>query len=74
MDATGKKHPTGDACPTGPRLLALSVDQAAEFTGISRSTLYEQMRAGRLKYCKIGARRVILADDLREWLVSLRVS
>jgi hypothetical protein len=30
------------------------------------------MRDARLKFVKIGARRVILVDDLREWLVTLR--
>jgi hypothetical protein len=32
------------------------------------------MRTGGLKYIKIGARRVILVDDLRDWLLSLRVA
>lgn len=57
-----------------PDLLAVSVTQAAHATGISRSLLYEEMRAGRLKYAKLGARRVILVHDLRDWLLTLRVS
>jgi excisionase family DNA binding protein len=55
-----------------PDLLAVSVTQAADATGVSRSRLYEEMRAGRLKYAKLGARRLILVDDLREWLRWLR--
>jgi excisionase family DNA binding protein len=57
-----------------PERLAVSVNQAAEAAGISRSSLYEEMAAGRLKFAKVGARRVILVDDLREWLASLRVA
>jgi excisionase family DNA binding protein len=52
--------------------LAISVRQAARSAGVSRSILYEEMHNGRLKFVKIGARRVILVDDLREWLVTLR--
>ena len=53
MDATGHEYPTRDAYPTGNRdPLALSVEQAAESAGVSRSLLYEEMRVGRLKYTK----------------------
>ena len=75
MDATDHGHLTRDASPTANREpLALSVEQAAKAAGLSRASLYLEMRAGRLKYIKIRARRVILLDDVREWLVSLRVS
>ena len=57
-----------------PDPLAVSVNQAARSTGISRSRLYEEMRAGRLIYAKLGARRLILMDDLRDWLRVLRDS
>jgi hypothetical protein len=30
------------------------------------------MRCGELRYIKIGTRRVVLIDDLREWLLALR--
>jgi len=73
MDEAGHAHPTWDIYHN-PRPLALSVEQAAEAAGVSRSLLYQEMRAGRLKYVKIGARRVILVDDLRDWLLSLRVA
>jgi excisionase family DNA binding protein len=75
MDANGHENPTRDGYPTGNREpLALSVEQAAELAGVSRSLLYEEMRDSRLKYVKIGARRLILFHDLREWLLSHRVS
>jgi len=52
--------------------LAVSVSKAAAMAAISRSMIYEAMRAGGLQYLKIGSRRVILVDDLRGWLVALR--
>jgi excisionase family DNA binding protein len=52
--------------------LAVSVDKAAVAAGLGRSTLYEAIRAGDLRSAKIGARRVILLDDLRLWLFALR--
>jgi excisionase family DNA binding protein len=46
---------------TGDRL-AYSVDEAAAITGLSRDLLYDQMRAGRLAYLKVGRRRIITAS------------
>ena len=54
------------------RVLALSVSEAAKAAGVSRSVLYEVMRTGGLKFAKLGTRRLILVDDLHEWLVVLR--
>ena len=34
--------------------LAYSVDEAAAITGLSRDLLYDQMRAGKLAYLKVG--------------------
>jgi excisionase family DNA binding protein len=44
---------------TEPReRLAYSVDEAAAITGLSRDLLYDQMRAGKLAYLKVGRRRI----------------
>jgi excisionase family DNA binding protein len=54
-----------------PRLterLAYSVDEAAQITGLSRDLLYEQMRAGRLGYVKVGRRRIITRQHLDAFL------
>ena len=45
-----------------------SVDEAARFLGIRRAKLYLEMAAGRLRYLKIGRRRVIPWRALREYL------
>jgi excisionase family DNA binding protein len=48
--------------------LAYSVDEAAAIIGLSRDLLYDQMRAGRLAYLKIGRRRVITRQHLEAFL------
>jgi excisionase family DNA binding protein len=48
--------------------IAYSVDEVAEITGLSRDLLYDQMRAGRLGYIKIGRRRVITRQHLEAFL------
>jgi len=48
--------------------LAYSVDEAAKVTGLSRDLLYDQMRAGKLGYLKIGRRRIITREHLAAFL------
>lgn len=48
--------------------LAYSIKEAAQALGICRSTVYELMNSGEIKTFKIGQRRLISADFLREWL------
>ena len=59
---------TGSASlPAGARL-AYSVAEAAQATGLSRDLLYDEMRAGRLAYLKIGRRRIITRQQLDAFL------
>jgi excisionase family DNA binding protein len=54
---------------TEPReRLAYSVDEAAAITGLSRDLLYDQMRAGKLAYLKVGRRRIITRQHLEAFL------
>jgi excisionase family DNA binding protein len=48
--------------------LAYSVSEAAAITGLSRDLLYDQMRAGRLAYLKVGRRRIITRRHLQDFL------
>jgi excisionase family DNA binding protein len=48
--------------------LAYSVDEAARITGLSRDLLYDQMRTGKLAYCKVGRRRIITRQQLEAFL------
>ena len=53
--------------PPGGRL-AYSVDEAARLTGLSRDLLYDEMRRGNLTYVKVGRRRLITRQHLRQFL------
>ena len=54
---------------TEPReRLAYSLDEAAALTGLSRELLYDQMRAGKLSYIKVGRRRIITRQHLEAFL------
>lgn len=60
------RHPTAD---TPPRLY--TVVEASEITGVPASTLYDEMRAGRLKYMLPRGRsrgRRIEREWLDEWI------
>jgi excisionase family DNA binding protein len=48
--------------------LAYSVAEAALITGLSRDLLYDEMRAGRLQYLKVGRRRIITRQHLDAFL------
>ena len=48
--------------------LAYSVDEAARITGLSRDLLYDQMRTGKLRYLKVGRRRIITRQNLESFL------
>ncbi len=58
------------AAPQESRL-AYDVNEAARVSGLGRSTVYEEIGAGRLVARKVGKRTLILAADLNEWLNSL---
>jgi excisionase family DNA binding protein len=38
---------------------AIGIEQAVEFTGLSRAELYRRMDAGSLRFVKVGRRRLI---------------
>jgi excisionase family DNA binding protein len=52
---------------------ALSVDEAAKAAGVGRTTLFEEIRRGRITARKVGRRTIITTDDLDAWLKSLPV-
>jgi excisionase family DNA binding protein len=51
----------------------LSVFEACAVAGIGRTKLYEAIATGALVARKFGKRRIILRDDLRQFLNSLPV-
>jgi excisionase family DNA binding protein len=57
-----------------PSALAYSIPTAAARIGISRSGLYELIRAGEIPIIKIGARSLVGDHDLRAFLERRRVA
>ena len=51
--------------------LAVSPSEAARLAGIGRTTLYEAIGSGALRSLKIGKRRLITIEALRQWLGGL---
>ena len=48
--------------------IAVSPSEAARVAGVGRTTLYAALSAGDLRSIKIGTRRLITLDAIRDWL------
>jgi excisionase family DNA binding protein len=68
-----KTVPPAPAPPERPPVLrlSLSVDDASDATGLSKSYLYTCMKAGTLSFVKAGARRLIAVHELESFLARL---
>jgi excisionase family DNA binding protein len=51
----------------GPRL-AYTIPQAARALGLSKSMIYDQLRANRLDSVKVSKRRIITRQQIDQWL------
>lgn len=51
-----------------PERLAVSVPEAAQMLGLSRSSAYEAARTGRLPTVRVGHRVLVPMTALRDWL------
>jgi excisionase family DNA binding protein len=54
-------------CPN--ERIALRIRDASIVSGLSRSTLYELLKAGRIQAVKIGGRRLIVRESLEALLL-----
>jgi excisionase family DNA binding protein len=54
-----------------PEPLAVQVETAARMTGVSRTEIYKAIKNLDLKSLKIGKRRLVRIDALREWLAAV---
>jgi hypothetical protein len=54
--------------------LAYSISALCEASQVGRTTVYAEIKAGRLLATKVGHRTIILVEDARAWLSSLRAS
>ncbi len=50
------------------QVIAVSPNEAARLCSIGRTTLYASLSSGELKSIKIGTRRLITIDALKDWL------
>ena len=48
--------------------LAFKITEVAEQTGLSRTKLYEEIAAGRLRVVKVGRRTLIPGREVHAWL------
>ena len=53
------------------RKLAYSIAELTRISGVGRSFLYEEIKAGRLIVTKAGRRSLLLHGDVVAWLTSL---
>ena len=49
--------------------IAVSPNEAARLSGVGRTTLYAALSSGQLRRIKIGTRRLIMVDAIRDWLL-----
>jgi len=54
--------------------LALRIPDAVTVSGLGQTTLYEAMQSGALAFVKVGARRLIMREDLEAFLAAHRIS
>ena len=52
--------------------MSLSVDDASAVTGLGRGKLFEAIRTGELPSVRVGGRRLVLVEDLRQYLADRR--
>ena len=53
---------------TSTARVSFSVPEAAKMTGFGQTTIYAEIKTGKLRARKLGARTFITIDDLRAWL------
>lgn len=54
--------------------IAVSPNEAARLIGIGRTTLYAALSTGALRSAKIGKRRLITIEAIKEWLDNCETS
>lgn len=54
--------------------LAFTVPELMAASGVGRTTIYEEVKAGRLVIAKVGAKTIVPVDRAREWLKAREVT
>lgn len=68
--ATPEKLPISGYLPVEP--VSVRIPTAAKLTGLSRSTLYNLIKAGDLEVIKVGSMTLVPYDSLRRFVDSRR--
>ena len=55
--------------PSGPK--SFSIEALSSLTGLGRTTLYAEIKSGRLIARKVGRRTIVLAQDAESWMAGL---
>lgn len=55
-------------------VIAVSPAEAARLASIGRTTIYRAISGGELRSLKVGKRRLIAVESLRQWLLSHEIS
>jgi len=72
MRTLPKRHAaTDENTPHSQQPAAFTIEGAIEFSGLTRSRIYEEVGAGRIEARKAGRRTLILGDSLRAYLANL---
>lgn len=72
QDETSSEHganaPSSLTSSTSHMRVAFTVPEAAKMTGFGQTTIYAEIKTGKLRARKLGARTFITIEDLRAWL------
>jgi excisionase family DNA binding protein len=49
---------------------ALRMDEATQYSGLGKTSIYDAIRAGKIKATKVGKRRLIFRESLDRFLTS----
>jgi predicted DNA-binding transcriptional regulator AlpA len=58
--------------PGAPEPISVRIPDAVRLTGMSRSRIYELIRAGDLEIVKVGASTLVLTESIKNFIESLR--
>ncbi|MGE5516180.1 MAG: helix-turn-helix domain-containing protein [Bacteroidota bacterium] len=60
--------PTGEAEQSPLAKLVYTIDELCQVVGISRATVYKEIKEQRLRVRKVGKRTLVPVDEVRAWL------
>lgn len=57
--------------PSRTDRLAYTIVELAEMSGLGRTTIYREAKAGRLRLTKIGKRSIITVAEAKRWMAAV---